>query len=93
LHQVGKEASAYDRQNAHREDGFSPIVLNAIGDELMVPRAKWAELLASPGVKALMDRDIAEGNALQLPHVPVAYVNGRPVDSQRLPETIDRLCQ
>jgi len=90
---LGLDAQAMKAIFGHREDGFTPIVLNAIGDELGVPREKWTELLASPGIKAIVDRDIAEGNALELPHVPVAYVNGRPVDSQRLPETLDRLCK
>lgn len=79
----------FDRQG----DGFGRLFIAAIGDELGVPRAKWDALLASPAVRALVARDVAEGNALELPHVPVAYVNGRPVDAQRLPEAVARLCR
>ena len=39
-----------------------------------------------------MERDIAEGNALGLRQVPVAYVNGRQVDAARIEDTISRLC-
>jgi uncharacterized membrane protein/predicted DsbA family dithiol-disulfide isomerase len=76
----------------HQEDGFGPIVLKRIGEELGVPPAKWAEALASPHTKALVERDLAEGNALGLRQVPVAYVNGRPVDASRIEDTIKKLC-
>jgi uncharacterized membrane protein/predicted DsbA family dithiol-disulfide isomerase len=87
------DAKALELIFAHQLDGFSRIVLDAIGDELGVPRAKWDELRASPAIRALVERDVAEGNALELPYVPIAYVNGRPVDAQRLPEAVGRRCR
>lgn len=89
---LGLDAQAVPLIFHHQEDGFGPLVLKRIGEELGVPAAKWAEALASPKTRALVDRDIAEGNALGLRQVPVAYVNGRPVDTARIVQTIRKLC-
>lgn len=77
----------------YQEDQFGKPVLARIGEDLGVPKGTWADLLASPKTKAIVDRDIAEGNAMNLHKVPIAYVNGREVDTERLPDTIGRLCK
>lgn len=89
---LGLDAQAVPLIFGHQDDGFGPLVLRRIGEELGVPEAKWAQALASPEAKALVERDIAEGNALGLKQVPVAYVNGRPVDTARIAQTIAKLC-
>jgi uncharacterized membrane protein/predicted DsbA family dithiol-disulfide isomerase len=89
---LGLDAKAVPLIFGHQEDGFGPLVLKKVGEELGVPAAKWAEALASPQAKALVERDIAEGNALGLRQVPVAYVNGRNVDAARIEDTIKKLC-
>ncbi|MCK6459425.1 MAG: thioredoxin domain-containing protein [Planctomycetes bacterium] len=89
---LGLDAQAVPLIFGHQEDGFGALVLRKIGEELGVPPAKWAEALASPEAKAIVARDIAEGNALGLKQVPVAYVNGRPVDTARIDQTIAKLC-
>jgi uncharacterized membrane protein/predicted DsbA family dithiol-disulfide isomerase len=89
---LGLDAKAVPLIFGHQEDGFGKLVLERIGEELGVPPARWAEALASPEAKALVERDIAEGNALGLRQVPVAYVNGRPVDAARIEDTIKKLC-
>ncbi len=87
------DARAVEVLFGYQEDHFGKPVVARIGEDLGVPAATWAELVASPKTKAIVDRDIAEGNALQLPHVPVAYVNGRAVDTARLGDTIGQLCK
>ncbi len=76
-----------------QEDQFSKLVLAKIGEDLGVPAATWARHLAAPKTKEIVDRDIAEGNAMNLRFVPIAFVNGREVDTQRLAETIGQLCR
>ncbi len=77
----------------YQEDQFGKLVLAKIGEDLGVPAATWAAHLAAPKTKEIVDRDIAEGNALNLRVVPVAFVNGRAVDTQRLADTIGQLCR
>jgi len=77
----------------YQEDQFGKLVLARIGEDLGVPAGEWAELLAAPRTKEIVDRDIAEGNALNLLVVPVAFVNGRQVDTQRLADKIGQLCR
>jgi len=88
----GLDAQALKAIFGHQEDGFSKFVLGQIGKEIGAG-ATWNELLQSPKTKALVDRDIAEGNTLGLRVVPTAFVNGREVDPKRLDETIGQLCR
>jgi uncharacterized membrane protein len=56
---------------------FFPQVLRGLGPKLGVPAEDWARLLSSPRARELIQRDVAEGNALNIVGVPVLYVNGR----------------
>jgi protein-disulfide isomerase len=89
---LGLDAKALKAIFNRQEDGFSNLVLARVGKEIGAPEG-WTAMFMSPAVKALVDRDIAEGNALNLREVPVVFVNGRRVDARRLEGVIDRLCQ
>jgi protein-disulfide isomerase len=92
-HALGLDAKAVPVIFNRQDDGFGDLVLGVIGEELGVPAAQWAEAQAAPEAQALVDRDVAEGNALGLRQVPVAYVNGRWVDAARIEDTIGKLCR
>jgi uncharacterized membrane protein/predicted DsbA family dithiol-disulfide isomerase len=89
---LGLDAQAMKLLFDHQEQGFGKLVLDKVASDLGIAPDKWAALLASPRIRALVDRDIREANALRLRGVPVAYVNGRSADPGRLAETIGRLC-
>jgi len=91
-HEFGKDAEAVPLVFEHQDDGFGKAVLARIGQELGMPAERWADELAAADVEAIRDRDIAEGNALGLRQVPVAFVNGQWVDASRLEETVSKLC-
>jgi hypothetical protein len=72
--------------------GFSKQALEAAGRELGVPPETWKAALESTRTRALLERDLADVQALGFTSAPVAYVNGRAADSARLAETVGRLC-
>ena len=89
----GKDAGALKLLFEHRVHGFGKLVTDKIARQLGIPAGEWAGMLASTRVQGLVARDIRDGNALDLRGVPVAYVNGRPVDPKRLADAIQRLCR
>jgi hypothetical protein len=89
--ELGLDAEALRLLFSHQTDGFSSLVLNTVGKELGVAPDKWRELLDSPRSSSLVARDVREGNELRLNRVPIAYVNGRVIDAERLEETIEAL--
>jgi predicted DsbA family dithiol-disulfide isomerase len=92
-HALKLDAEALGAIFGYQEDQFGKLVLARIGQDLGVPAGEWAELLAAPKTKEIVDRDIAEGNALNLLVVPIAFLNGRQVDTARLPDKVGQLCR
>jgi len=70
---------------------FYPHVLRNLAEDLRIPPDRWKALRESGEVKGLVQRDLAEGNAMHFNQVPMVYVNGRNIDPQRLVPRVERL--
>jgi len=88
---LGQDAKALAYLFEHR-DNYTQDVLDDLGRVIGVPTEQWRALRQSKEAEQIVRRDIAEGNDLGLTGVPVAYINGRFTDAQRLTETVERLC-
>jgi len=74
----------------HQADGYSPLVLDGLGKLLGIDRDAWRKLSQGQAAKDIVARDTREGGALHLEFVPVAYLDGRPIDPQRMAQRVER---
>jgi len=74
--------------------GFGALVLKQLGPRVGVEDpAEWQRRMDAPEVHDLVQRDIAEGNALQLRAVPSVYINGRAVQHDQAALRVRKLLE
>jgi len=74
-------------------DGFTRRVIAELGEKLGETEKQWTSRLASESVKSLVERDIAEGNGLELYGVPTVYINGRYTEANYMVPRIKKLLE
>jgi len=70
---------------------FFPQILDRLGEKLGYEKKAWRELQRSERVRGVVQRDILEGVQLNITGVPVAYIDGRPVEPLRLMQGVRKL--
>jgi uncharacterized membrane protein len=79
----GRPRQAFDFLFA--QDAFFPQVLDKLAKKIgLADLDAWRRLRASDRAKDLVARDVAEGKELRLDRVPIAYLDGRPIDPTKL---------
>jgi protein-disulfide isomerase len=86
---IGSPRPAFDR--LFKESRYFPQILDAIGKELKVEALEWTALRTSERARDLVARDVAEGIEMGFDRVPMAFLEGRPIDPTRLRERVEKL--
>jgi len=91
-HSKGPQAMAYLFGLKDRYEEFTNLNLDAMSRELDLglTEEEWDAARAAPRVRAVIRRDVAEGNAMGLVGVPQVYLNGRRIRSKDLVSTVKR---
>ncbi|MHC4224411.1 MAG: vitamin K epoxide reductase family protein, partial [Planctomycetota bacterium] len=86
---IGRPRTAYDE--LFPQSTYFPQILDALGKDLKVEPQDWRALRASDRAKDLVARDVAEGIEMRFDRVPMAFLEGRPIDPSRLRERVEKL--
>lgn len=64
---------------------FTTGRLRALGSSLGIDQKTWEAEFGSDAMKRIVQRDVEEGNLLELSGVPAVFLNGRRIQDMRLP--------
>ncbi|MDH3591784.1 MAG: thioredoxin domain-containing protein, partial [Planctomycetota bacterium] len=90
MHNRGLDAMAYFF--GERRGGFTEFFYEDFCEKFGLDEAAFVRTRESAEVSALVQRDIAEGNAMDFSRVPMIYLNGRSIAPAYLAQRVERAC-